>query len=126
MFVIFSFLEILITALTMQCPKCVFHMDNHIDQVRYVPFVGGKKFQYEIVHQRTCAKNTYFVLAPCGRYQDILHLLQNSRSPWASIITTYLIKLLSTGPLHNFLKVGNSLFIAISYKQVHFLTSYSI
>ena len=110
----------------MQYSKCVFHMDNHIDQVRYVPLMGVKTFQYEIVHQRICAKYTYFVLAPCGRYQDIIHILQNPRSPWALIITTYLIKLLSTGPLHNFLKVGNSLFIAISYKQVHFLTSYSI
>ena len=33
------FLEIFTTLLTMQCPKCLFHMNNHIDQVGYVTFV---------------------------------------------------------------------------------------
>ena len=33
------FLEIFATLLTMQCPKWLFYMDDHIDQVRCVPFV---------------------------------------------------------------------------------------
>ena len=33
------FLEIFPTHFTMHCPKCLFHMDNHIDQVGNVMFV---------------------------------------------------------------------------------------
>ena len=33
------FLEIFTTLLTMQCPKCLFHIDNHIDQIMCVTFV---------------------------------------------------------------------------------------
>ena len=32
-------LEIVTTLLTMLCPKCFFHMDNHMDQARCVIFV---------------------------------------------------------------------------------------
>ena len=63
-----------------------------------------KKFEDEIVHEGTFAQKTSnFVCAPCGRYQDIRHLfflIQNFQgTAWASKITTYIIKLLSTGPL---------------------------
>ena len=39
-----------------------------------------KKFQDEIVYQRTFT-NKAPNLAPCGRYQDIIHLLQNQKLP---------------------------------------------
>ena len=41
-----------------------------------------KKFQDEIVHQRTFTKKApNFFLAPCWRYQDTIHLLQNPKLP---------------------------------------------
>ena len=33
------FLEIVTTLLTMKCPKCLFHIDIHIDPVRRATFV---------------------------------------------------------------------------------------
>ena len=51
----------------MQCPKCVFHMDNHIDQVGMSHL--WKKFQDKILHQRTFTKKApNFFVGPCGRY----------------------------------------------------------
>ena len=39
-----------------------------------------KQFQDEIVHQRTFTKRApNFFLAPRGRFQDIIHLLQNPK-----------------------------------------------
>jgi hypothetical protein len=39
-----------------------------------------KQFQDEIVHQRTfTTKKPNFVLAPCGKYRDIIYLLQNPK-----------------------------------------------
>ena len=55
----------------MQCPECLFHMDNHIYQVRCATFVEKEHLQ----------KNTKFFLAPCGIYQDTIHLLQNLKLP---------------------------------------------
>ena len=41
-----------------------------------------KKFQDEIVHQKTFSKKApYSVGASCGRYQDIRHILQNPKLP---------------------------------------------
>ena len=41
----------------MQCLKCLFNVDNHINQVR----------------------------ASCGRYPDFIHLLQNPKLPRTSV-----------------------------------------
>ena len=84
--------------------KCLFHMDKHIDQVRCITFVEN------VWRWNSSSKNIYknkpiFCKAPCQRYQDIIHLLQNPKNfqgtPWALIITTCHIKLLRTGPLAN-------------------------
>ena len=64
----------------MQCPKCLFHMDNHIDQVGMSHL--WKKVQDEIVHQRTFTKKAPNLFGgPCKRYQDIRHILQNPKLP---------------------------------------------
>ena len=62
--------------------------------IKLVMLLLWKKFQDEILHQRTFTKKTpNLVWAPFGRYQDIR---QNSEgTQWSSIITTYLKKKLS-------------------------------
>ena len=64
----------------MKCPKCLVHMDNHIDQVGMSHL--WKKVQDEIVHQRTFTKKApIFCVAPCRRYQDTIHILQHPKLP---------------------------------------------
>ena len=48
------FLEICSTHLTMQCPRCLFHINKHKDIFRTVTFV--EKFQDEMVTEKTCTK----------------------------------------------------------------------
>ena len=63
-----------------------------------------KKFQDEIVHQRTFTKKApkfVWLLVKDMKIPYIFYKIQNFQgTPWASIITTYVIKLLvlSTGP----------------------------
>ena len=65
----------------MQCFKCLFHMDIHIDPVNAFIFV--ENFQDEIVNEKTFTKQTpNFFWAPSGRYQDIGHILQNPKLLW--------------------------------------------
>ena len=63
----------------MQCPECLFHMDNHIYQVRCVTFVE------KVLRWHSSSKNIYkktlTFLASCGRYQNTMHLLQNPKLP---------------------------------------------
>ena len=40
-----------------------------------------KNFLNEIVHQKYLQKTSNFVWAPCERYQDIRHILQNAKLP---------------------------------------------
>ena len=60
------FLEIFTTHLTMQCFKCLFNMNDHIDQVGCVTFVETFEEEKNIGN---------YCVAPGGRYQDIRHLL---------------------------------------------------
>ena len=62
----------------MQFPKCLFYMGNYIDQVGNGTCMW-KKFQGEIVHQRKLTKKHIFVWAHFGRFQNIIHLLQNPK-----------------------------------------------
>ena len=84
----------------MQCFKCLFHMDIHIDPVNAFIFV--ENFQDEIVNEKTFTKQTpnfFGLLVEDIKILDIFYKIQNFLGTlWASIITTYLIKLLSTGP----------------------------
>ena len=68
-----------------------------------------KKFQDEIVHQRTFTKapNFFWLLVKDMKIPHISYTIQNfQRTPWASIIATCLIKLLRTWPFSNILKVN--------------------
>ena len=81
-------------------PEMPFHMDNHIYQgVSHL----WKKFQNEIVHQRTFTKkapNFFWLPVKDIKISYIFYKIQNFQGhPWASIIATCLIKLLRTGPL---------------------------
>ena len=62
-----------------------------------------KKFQDEIVHQRTFTKKTpnfFWLLLEDIKIPYTFYKIQNFRgTPWASIITTCLIKLFRTWPL---------------------------
>ena len=66
-----------------------------------------KKFQDEIVYHRTFtekAPNCFWLLVKDMKIPHIFYKIQNFQgAPWASIITTCLIKLLRTGPLYIFL-----------------------
>ena len=69
-------------------------MDNHIDQVGMSHFL--KKFQEEIVHQRKFTKKKHLMLFAL-LVEDItisyiFKIINLKGTPWASIITTYLIK----------------------------------
>ena len=62
-----------------------------------------KKFQDEIVHQRTLTKKApiFWLLVKDMKIPYIFYNIQNFQgTPWASIIASCLIKLLRTGPLH--------------------------
>ena len=50
---ILFFLEVFTTLLTIQCPICLFHMGNHIDQVRCVTFVE------KVSRWNSASKNIY-------------------------------------------------------------------
>ena len=52
------FLEICSTYLTLQCSKCLFHMNKHKDMVGPVTLV--EKFQDEMVTEKTFAKKAQF------------------------------------------------------------------
>ena len=64
-----------------------------------------KMFQDEIVHQRTFTKKApNFFLAPCGRYEDTIHLLQNpklSRNTMGFNNRNLSHKTLKDGPFYN-------------------------
>ena len=69
-------LEIFSTLLTLHCPKCLFHMNNHINQVVNVMFVG-KVSRWNVTSENICKKSTCFFLVPGRRFQYFRHLLQN-------------------------------------------------
>ena len=57
----------------MQCPKCLFHMDNHIDQVSCVTFVE-KVSRWNSASRNINSKSTQFFVGSLwniSRYQDI-------------------------------------------------------
>ena len=95
------FLEIFTTLLTMQCPKCLFHMYNQIDQVRFVTCVkkvsrynSASKYIYKKKHQFF-----FWLHEEDFRISYIFYKIQNFQGdPWTSIIATCLLKLLRTGP----------------------------
>ena len=64
-----------------------------------------KKFQDEIVHQRTFtnkAHNFFWLFVKDMKIPYTFYKIQNFQgTPWASIIATCLIKLLRTGPLYD-------------------------
>ena len=75
-------------------------MDNHIDQVGFVKF--EEKFEDKIVHQRTFTKKLIqiWIHVEDIKTSNIFNKMKKfKRTPWASIIKTYLKKLFSTGPL---------------------------
>ena len=102
------FLKIFATLLTMQCPKCLFHMDNHIDQVKCVTFVE-KVYRLNSASKNIYKKASYFFGPPLKdiKISYISYKIQNFHgSPWASIFATCLIKLLMTGFFFFFLNIG--------------------
>ena len=54
-----SFLEVISTHFTMQCFKCIFHMDNHTDMVGAVTFVDLKKIKW-YTQKHLLKKSHYF------------------------------------------------------------------
>ena len=73
----FSFLlEIFSTLLTLHCPKCLFHMNDHINQVVNVMFVG-KVSRWKVTSENISKKSTWLFLVPDRRFQYFRHLLQN-------------------------------------------------
>ena len=104
----FLFLEIFTTLLTMQCPKCLFHMENHKDQVKCVTLVE-KVSRWDSSSKNIYKKNTWFfwLLVEDIKISNIFYKIQNFQgTPWASIIATCLIKLLRTGPFRSFVAFG--------------------
>ena len=96
------FLEIFTTPLTMQCPKCIFHMDIYKDQVRSVTFVEKKVSRWYRASKNIYKKAPHFLWLPVENLKIwyIFYKKQNFQgTPWASIIATCLIKLWRTGPL---------------------------
>ena len=61
--------------------------ETHISPACSVQKTLWKHFQGKIVHQKVFAKQTpNFFSAPSGRYQDIIHLLQNPKLLWNAIV----------------------------------------
>ena len=115
------FLEIFSTLLTMQCPKCLFHMDNHIDQVRCVTYMEKSFKMKQCIKEHLQKRHLFFVLLLVEDFKIsyIFYKIKNFQgNPQASIITTCLIKLFRTGPFH---KLFSIIFLIQALKGVIFV-----
>ena len=77
-FVILFLLEIFSTLLTLLCPICLFHMNNHIDKVVHVMFVETVS-GWNVTSKNIFKKSTNFFFAPGRRFQHFKHILQNAK-----------------------------------------------
>ena len=65
----------------MQCLKCCFHMDIHIDPVSAVT-IAEHFSRWNSTSENIYKTITWFCWVPSGRYQEVGHLLQNLKFRW--------------------------------------------
>ena len=74
------FLELCSTQLTLQCPKCLFHMNKNKNMVRNVIFLG-KIPRWNGTWKNIYGQSATFLLVSSWGYQDFRHILQNPKVP---------------------------------------------